>query len=93
MEDDVLRTGEVAAIIRRNGRKVRRMCQQGRHFKNAFRDDGGQWFIPRSDVDAYLDFRRRNTERARRVAKNRSQSGQPGHKSPSTPADTTKEMW
>jgi len=66
-----LRTGEVGKLIGRDGRKVRRMCEHGRHFKHAFRDDGGQWFVPREDVETYLEFRRRNTDLARAIAKKR----------------------
>jgi len=64
-----LRTGEVGRIIGRDSRTVRRMCEEGRHFRHAFLD--GQWFVPREDVEAYLEFRRKNTERARNIAHKR----------------------
>lgn len=47
-------------------RNVQRMCRRG-DFPGAFRTGKvrGHWKIPRSGLDAYVEHRQRETERAR----------------------------
>ena len=54
-----LRTGQVAARLGWSSETVRELCEQedGKHFRNAKVDEGGQWRIPESDVEAYERFR------------------------------------
>lgn len=42
--------------------RVRRLCERGA-FPDAIRTEGGQWRIPASDVDAYLESRRARVRR------------------------------
>lgn len=69
-----LRTGDVAKLFGWSRKKVVRMCEdpKGRRFRNARLDDGRQWRIPQVDVDAYKQFRAALTDRARRIASERT---------------------
>jgi excisionase family DNA binding protein len=68
MENDWLSTTQVAELLGRTRQWVARMLDDPDHeyFPGAWRVPGGQWKIPRSGVDQFLETRKRAVSRVRR---------------------------